>query len=293
LRIVRTDTNFITSEHDSVFPLFYGSTFLTQKINEGFEVRVIDFFQGDNIIGRFVYDDKSKISLPAASFGGLYVNNEGMSFVKEMLLELGQLELGKIVFAPDIYGFCSVIDPINGYRVIEDVTDFLPLDGTYYSKLERSERKRYNKCKRHGFYCEDLTIADLPKIHSMILETKNRKGYPGTMSFARLEEMFKLFPREFRSFGCFDGDNLIAVMINIKISEDIFYNFYLGDKFEYRSYSPIVFLLGRVYDYAQLQGGRILDLGLSSDKGKLNEGLHSFKLKLGGKSSNKITFIKD
>ena len=294
LKIEKKNIVQLKNEGSNVeMPLFYNPIFLDKKKRDGFKVVVLDFFDKSVFLGRFVYDENSKMSLPESSFGGLCLTVKGKFYFKEILAEIETLGLCRIVFSPNSYDYCPDIDRLKKYNKIEDVTVFLPLEGTYYSNLERSERKRYKKCKKEGFHCKNLTLNDLPEVYAMILETKNRKGYPGTLPFHQLEEMFILFPKEYRAFGCFDGTMLIAVMVNIKISDSVFYNFYLGDKIDYRNYSPIVLLLEWVYDYAQLEGGRILDLGLSSDNGKLNEGLHSFKLKLGGVISKKISFVKD
>lgn len=293
LSFTKKNIDQLASSDDMLFPIFYTTKFLKKKENEGLKVSVIDFLCNNELIARLVYDEITKTSLPRSPFGGIYFltnNKKNISIVYELILDL---RLIKIVFPPDVYGFSGKYTSLNGYKEINDYTVYLPLNDNYYSKLEASERTRFNKCKKAGFLNKKLDSEDLPKVYNLILEAKESKGYRGTMSLFDLSEMFVLFPNDFQIFGCYNNEELIAGVVNIRVSNKIFYNFYVGDSLSYRNFSPLVFLFQEVYDYAKDQGGLILDLGLSSVDGQLNNGLHKFKLKLGGKVSFKKTFIKE
>ncbi len=293
LRVVQSEIGEIEQDYDILFPIFYRSVFLMKKQDDGYNIIVVDFYDKNEIVGRLVYEEDSMVSLPSSSFGGLCLRDGRDAYFSEILSEVKFLNLKRIVFAPEIYGVCPSIDSIKDYSPIEDLTVYLTLKGSFYDKLEVSDRRRYKMCRDRNFRCEELSLVDLFDVHVMILDTKNRKGYPGTLSFDELKKMFELFPKEYRAFGCYDKEVLVAVVVNIKVNNYIFYNFYVGDKLDYRKVSPLVYLFGEVYDYVKSEGGRILDLGLSSNNGVVNEGLHSFKLKLDGEVSKKITFIKD
>ena len=49
-------------------------------------------------------------------------------------------------------------------------------------------------------------------------------------------------------------------------------------------------LVGKIYEYCQQNGIAVLDLGISSENGILNEGLFNFKKNLGSETSNKSTY---
>jgi lipid II:glycine glycyltransferase (peptidoglycan interpeptide bridge formation enzyme) len=112
------------------------------------------------------------------------------------------------------------------------------------------------------------------------------------MSLQELKKMFALFPTAYILFGVFDKNKLISTSVSIKVSEEILYCFYIGDDLTYRTYSPVTFLINGIYHYAKGNHFKILDLGLSTDKGILNRGLYAFKKTFGTIDSVKLTFIK-
>ena len=89
-----------------------------------------------------------------------------------------------------------------------------------------------------------------------------------------------------------DSMQIIAVGVTIKINEEIAYTFYLADDEQYLRESPTIFLLSGIYDYFQAKNYKILDLGITTNQGILNEGLAYFKGSLGGILSLKKTYSK-
>jgi hypothetical protein len=67
------------------------------------------------------------------------------------------------------------------------------------------------------------------------------------MSLKALAEMFNLFGKEDLLFGVFDKDLMIASSVCIKVSEEIFYCFYVGDHLRYRAHSPVTGLIAGIY----------------------------------------------
>lgn len=113
-----------------------------------------------------------------------------------------------------------------------------------------------------------------------------------TMSLEQLTEHFQKFPDNFQVFAVYDTQILMAIGVTIKINQDILYTFYLADNEDYLKISPTIFLLSGIYEYAQKGNYKILDLGIATDKGVLNEGLARFKRSLGGKLSEKKTYFR-
>ena len=112
------------------------------------------------------------------------------------------------------------------------------------------------------------------------------------MSLDALQKMFALFPNEYLLFGLFDAERVIAGSVAIKVSDQILYCFYLGDDLEYRTHSPVTALVSGIYDYCKINNFLMLDLGLFTDKGVLNQGLFNFKKSFGALASPKLTFDK-
>jgi hypothetical protein len=113
-----------------------------------------------------------------------------------------------------------------------------------------------------------------------------------TMNLEQFENHFILFPKNFQIFSVTHSERMIAVGVTIKINEEIVYTFYLGDDEDYLKDSPTIFLLSGIYEYFQAKNYKILDLGIATAKGILNEGLANFKRSVGGEASLKKTYIK-
>ena len=155
-----------------------------------------------------------------------------------------------------------------------------------------NEQKKLNKCIRAGFQFRQLDIKYLERAYELVVMSRNRKGYPVTMSLNELKKAYSEAPENYLLFGVFDEEKLVATAISIRLNDGILYNFYHGDHDDYRHFSPTVLLLDGIYLFCQAQGIDILDLGISSVGGKINTGLYRFKENVGCTSCRKITFHK-
>ena len=112
------------------------------------------------------------------------------------------------------------------------------------------------------------------------------------MTLKDIEATFERFPDEYLLFGVFDKNKMVATSVSIKVNSKILYCFYIGDALTYRAYSPVTKLVDGIYRYCQVHYFKLLDLGLSSDKGVLNQGLYAFKKTFGTFDSHKLTYLK-
>lgn len=148
------------------------------------------------------------------------------------------------------------------------------------------------KSLKNGFTFRRELNPDLTEIHQFIANSRLRKNRPMTMSLEQLTKHFQKFPDNFQVFSVYDIQILMAVGVTIKINQDILYTFYLADNEQYLKHSPTIYLLSGIYEYAQKENYTILDLGIATDKGVLNEGLARFKRSVGGKLSEKKTYFR-
>ncbi|MEA5458802.1 hypothetical protein VB796_07130 [Arcicella sp. LKC2W] len=148
------------------------------------------------------------------------------------------------------------------------------------------------KSIKNEFVIKNETNPDFSIIHAFIANSRLRKNRPMTMTLEQLTEHFQKFPDNFQLFSVYDIDVLIATGVTIKINQDILYTFYLADNEQYLKHSPTIYLLSGIYEYGQKENFKLLDLGIATDKGVLNEGLARFKRSLGGKLSEKKTYFR-
>jgi hypothetical protein len=180
----------------------------------------------------------------------------------------------------------------SGFTIkYEDITQAIPIQSGAM-RLNTHKMRRLRKAEVSGFSFRELSLNFLEEGYSLIVGSRENKGYPITMSMKELEDMFALFPSEYLLFGVFDKHKLISVSVSIKVNTEILYCFYIGDDLAYRSHSPVTYLIHGIYEYCRSNHFKLLDLGISTDKGILNKGLYTFKKTFGSVDSPKLTFVK-
>lgn len=173
------------------------------------------------------------------------------------------------------------------YALIIDNQPFL-------SKINDPNRKRHlNKCLQDGFTTQQLDNSFYQQAHSLIVENGNRKGFTFSMSYEQVMQMVYTFPEKFLFFGVFNQNILVASSICVVVNPVILYVFAWGNLDNMQSYSPITLIADHIYEYAQKNNFKIMDIGISTYKGEPNLGLIQFKKKLGCQESLKLSFVKN
>jgi hypothetical protein len=181
-----------------------------------------------------------------------------------------------------------------GYQIVNSELNY-HLDVSqddFQTKLHTSEKRRLQKCISAGFAFEEWLQPDLHFVYEFIKTNRFRKGYPITLTWMDFEKLIHTFPHDFKIFVVKDPPQIIALVVAIVINPHILYSFYPADLETYLKHSPSVMLHAGLYQYAQQQGFKILDLGISTDQGRWNEGLIRFKKNLGAITSLKLSFEK-
>lgn len=178
-----------------------------------------------------------------------------------------------------------VKNPELNYALIVD-------DNCFYYKINYANKKRLNKCLRENFFAQKLETEFYQEAYFVILENRNRKGFSFSMSYEDILKMYKAFPDSFLFFGVFKQGVLVASSMCVVINSAIIYVFAWGDVDRMQSYSPITLLAAHIYEYAQKNSFKIMDIGTATSQGEPNLGLIQFKRNLGCKESLKLTFCK-
>ena len=109
-----------------------------------------------------------------------------------------------------------------------------------------------------------------------------------TIDLQGLQSLADGNPECYHFFEVRDDDKIISCAIGVQVSEDVMYYYLAADEDDYRSYSPMTFLLDRMYDFACERNIKILDMGISSSHGITNEGLRWFKKSFGSLEQPKL-----
>ena len=164
-------------------------------------------------------------------------------------------------------------------------------DKSFYETVKGSTaRQLLRTYEKKGYVFQQESSPNYAFIHAFIARSRIRKNRPMTMSLEQLVEHFEKFPKNFQLFSVTHSDVIVSVGVTIKINDDILYTFYLADDEQHLKNSPTTFLLSGIYEYAKQNNYDILDFGIATDKGVLNEGLARFKQSLGAKMSEKKAY---
>ena len=251
----------------------------------------------------FTIENSIAISGQGATFGSIdyeeVLKEEEVSlFIHAFSTRLGQKGIMKIIIKhwPAAYSLNEVFNNAfdkNGYKILsEDVNQHLIIKGEEFSSgIKYNEKKKLNQALNKNYKFKLLDQGKLAVAYQLIKETRDRKGYPVSMSLEQLQTTINALPEHYLLFGVYDENKLIAAAVSVRISRDIMYNFYHADDINYRSSSPVVMLVEGIYRYCQQNNISILDLGVSSVQGLINQGLFDFKQNLGCETSNKCTYV--
>ena len=165
-------------------------------------------------------------------------------------------------------------------------------DSKFESKLDDWEKRKLRKSTGAQLTVKELPIEQLGEIYLFILGCKKLKGYSLSMSLPELKQTVRVLEDHFKLFGVLKDDKLCAAAIGVRVHRDVLYNFYSDHAEEFDALSPVVFLLGYMYDYCHRNQIDKFDLGTSAIENKPNFGLLDFKIRLGGVPATKFTFQK-
>ena len=164
-------------------------------------------------------------------------------------------------------------------------------DKSFYETVKGSTAKQLLRTYiKKGYVFNQEFNPDFEVIHAFIARSRKRKNRPVTMSLEQLTEHFGKFSENFKLFVVTYSNAMVAVGITIRINDAILYTFYLADDEHYLKDSPTTYLLSEIYEYAKQNNYKILDFGIATEKGILNEGLAKFKESLGAKMSEKKAY---
>ncbi len=215
--------------------------------------------------------------LQSLSLNSISINSYPERYLTEYQHEILQNCLSKLHFQVEF-------TEQNYEILITDKSFYETVIGLRAKQLLRTHTKK-------GYVFNQESNPDFEIIHAFISRSRVRKNRPMTMNCEQLTEHFKKFPKNFQLFSVTHSDMIVAVGVTIKINEHILYTFYLADDENYLKDSPTTFLLSGIYQYCHEQKIKLLDLGIATEKGVLNEGLARFKQSLGAKMSKKKTYI--
>lgn len=206
----------------------------------------------------------------------------------------------------EIRGYAACYDPTGaatlaealgerGYLVaLREENYHLATTHAYEAHLHRSERRRLQRCRRAGLVVEQEPPFLVPAAYEFIAACRQERGQSLSLPLARIEELFRTFPRQHFLFSVRKpgtGD-WAAVCIAIQVNKQVVYNIYPASPISENALSPVVLLNEGLHAYATASGASAVDLGTSMLASRPNESLLRFKRNLGGVADQRLTWQK-
>tara|TARA_B100001059_G_scaffold115694_1_gene116019 strand:+ start:3095 stop:4021 length:927 start_codon:yes stop_codon:yes gene_type:complete len=264
----------------------------------------LSFFLNNELIGNvsFRIETTTLISPVQGTFGGVNFNKKPSLKLKQdcitLLIQYLQInyksfsiQITQPPLAHDVFlSEESLLMQYLGFEISKSELNhsIVITKNTLEQEMSRNNIKRLKKCNLSSF--EYSQSKDFKRSYEVINENRKSKNIKISMSYSQIMKMQKQFPNDLFFFDLKDKQKIIASSLCIRIKQDILYVFYWGDLPGYEKFSPIVSLSKNIYDFAVLNGFKILDIGTSSLNGEPNHGLIKFKEGLGFKPSLRHTY---
>lgn len=180
----------------------------------------------------------------------------------------------------------------NGFQLKFSDTNqhILVTDAPFQTILDDQKKRRLAKLKATGARVEILNHIDSETWYDLYVQSRVAKDFPVTISKEAYMDLSSKLSDTYQYAGVYLEDTLLANAVFVKVNQDVLYYFLAASDADYASLSPSVLVLEAMYELAQKQQYKILDLGISSVDGQLNEGLHLFKKHVGAIDSQKNTY---
>lgn len=161
---------------------------------------------------------------------------------------------------------------------------------SFFPGTQKNAIKNYNKALSENLSFRKISNnEDIKKTYSINKHNRISKNRPMNMTLEEIRNHENLFPIDF--FGVYTEDNqMISAAIVFNISQKVSLVQYWAHIEEYQELRPMNILAFNLCEYYKKKGIEILDLGISSYKGVLNDGLFRFKKSIGAIDVKKSTY---
>lgn len=162
-----------------------------------------------------------------------------------------------------------------------ELSQYINLEQDFSANLYPEKRRKLRRLQESVIETRILDVSFFDQCFDMIASNRSLKGYPLTMNKEDLKRLIISFPEQYLLIGTFIKNQLCACSITIKLSKTVLYQFYWAHLPEFDDKSPLVYHNYWLACQGKEWGMKIMDFGVSTDKGIINRGLFRFKQELG------------
>ncbi len=271
---------------DNLLPLYFQKDYL----NVHNDNNIVVYNDGSFMIP-FALNDKTAYSFKQSPFGSFIKSGDidydtFQKFEKEVVQELIQKGVQKVIIRhpPNYYNNFISDDWLiqAGYQATtKDINQYINLSESVENQLHKMEKRKLLHASRDELLFTNEKVSALEEVHSFITMCRKAAGLVINIDAKKLKSLVQSFPSQYKFYTIRKKQEILAACIVAIPTPNIFYYYLPATNPKYKSMSPMVSLLVFLIDLFQSKGGSIFDLGLSSINGVRQEGLYTFKKRMG------------
>lgn len=256
---------------------------------------------------QFQIEDTTAVSILTAPFGSFSIYSDidfdtlsgFINYFENHLRSKGISEIiikhYPLIYAPNYYEKVISTLGLNGYKIsLIDINQIINIsDQPFESIIHPMEIRNLNKSKKTGIIFTEHPNTEAEMVFYAIESFRKTRKIPLNMELKSLKRLIDMFPHQYKFFSASMGNEMVTATICVMVNDYILYNFLPAHNSNFNMFSPLVFLMEQVYQYASSNKMKYIDLGVSSINNSPQQGLIRFKERLGCKSISKQTFLKE
>jgi len=172
----------------------------------------------------------------------------------------------------------SLITETNFHIVVEHRNDV--------SKGNRKKQRQF--CERGGSVSQ-VEKPDWHSVYKLLVENRLRRGVQLSMPWHIFERGLVDRPDDFTIWGATLGSEFVGGALTVAINSNTLYVLFWGDTLLGRNLSVVASICETLIEFCIDKNYRVLDLGISSIDGLLDENLAKFKINLGAVQTSKTS----
>ncbi len=261
--------------------------------------------RGEQVVGQifFTQENDQAISLPKAPFGGMEWYDDFTEDELKQWLDLIQGHLAPKITNLLLKNPASIYDKNlemvelvlaqRGTQIEQAINHHIPIKNVELPSFAPMQQRRWRKCQQAGFKFSQEPISQVEIVYQFILNARHDKNIPVNISYQQLQKNLKAMPTSYTFFTVKHNQEIIAATVAICVNQHVLYHFLPASLTSYNVFSPMVFLLGNLYQYAQQNLYQYIDLGVSTLNHAPQTSLIDFKERIGGVPTTKTTWQLD
>jgi hypothetical protein len=170
------------------------------------------------------------------------------------------------------FGFSATEHQVSHYIKVDN-RPFLDI-------IKANQRRRLKRLKVEKMYVE--LVRDISLFYKNLKSWRGERGHSISVSLEELKKQKEISPDHFHFLVVKKKEAILAQLCYIKVMPGMFFYFLPASDPNFDRFSPMLLLLEFLYQEANRQGVKTIDLGTSMLDGKPNQGLIRFKESVGG-----------